>query len=150
MVTDVVGKVNLKLRGTPQSKPILVHVNRVKHLKQSDFHDQFDSKQRDNMDDEGHISSAEEEPRQRKAAAGPRRRTLQPALPPSASRPTRFTLVREQRQPAGEFRQFIQDAASDSSDFRTADESPSDSPTERPRSRQDSGCLLYTSPSPRD
>ena len=42
-VTDVVGKVNLKLRATPQSKPILVHVNRVKHLQQSDFHKQFDS-----------------------------------------------------------------------------------------------------------
>ena len=42
-VTDVVGKVNLKLRATPQSTPILVHVNRVKHLKQSDFHEQFDS-----------------------------------------------------------------------------------------------------------
>ena len=27
-VTDVVGKVSLKLRATPQSKPILVHVNR--------------------------------------------------------------------------------------------------------------------------
>ena len=26
-VTDVVGKVNLKLRATPQSKPIFVHVN---------------------------------------------------------------------------------------------------------------------------
>ena len=34
-VADVVGKVNLKLRATPQSKPILVHVNRVKHLKQA-------------------------------------------------------------------------------------------------------------------
>ena len=39
-VTDIVGKVNLKLRATPQSKPILVHVNRVKHLQQSDFHEQ--------------------------------------------------------------------------------------------------------------
>ena len=34
-VTDVVGNVNLKLRATPQSKPILVHVNWVKHLKQN-------------------------------------------------------------------------------------------------------------------
>ena len=61
-VSDVVGKVNLKLRATPQSKPILVHVNRVKHLKQSDFHEQFDSRRRDNTDDEGHISLAEEQP----------------------------------------------------------------------------------------
>ena len=74
-VTDVMGKVNQKLRATPQSRPILVHINRVKHLKQSDFHNQFDSKQRDNRDDEGHISSAEEEPRQRKASAGPQRQT---------------------------------------------------------------------------
>ena len=51
----------------------------------------------------------------------------------------RFTLVREQRQPAGEFRQYIQDARSDSSDFRTADESPSDSVQESARPRQDSG-----------
>ena len=43
-VTDVVGKVNLKLRATPQSKPILVHVDRVKHLRQEDFHRHFDSK----------------------------------------------------------------------------------------------------------
>ena len=56
----MVGKVNLKLRATPQSKPILVHVNRVKHLKQSDYHEQFDSKRREQTDDEGHISSAEE------------------------------------------------------------------------------------------
>ena len=43
-VTDVVGKVNLKLWATPQSKPILVHVNRVKHLKQSGFHELFNSR----------------------------------------------------------------------------------------------------------
>ena len=55
-----------------------------------------------------------------------------------SSRPTRFTLVQEQRQPAGEFRQYIQDAASDSSDFRTTEKSPSDSPTEGARPRQDS------------
>ena len=91
-VMDVVGKVNLKLRATPQSKPILVHVNRVKHLKQSDFHDQFESK-RGNTDDEGHISSAEGEPRQRKASSGPRRRTPRPALPPNTSRPTRLSLI---------------------------------------------------------
>ena len=54
-------------------------------------------------------------------------------------KPTRFTLVREQRQPAGEFHQYIQDAQSDSSDFRTADESPSDSTPETTRPRQDSG-----------
>ena len=50
---DVVGNVNLILRATPQSKPILVHINRVKHLKQSDFHVQFDSKRRENSDEGG-------------------------------------------------------------------------------------------------
>ena len=59
--------------------------------------------------------------------------------PSTAPKPTKFTLLREQCQPAGEFRQYIQDAASDSSDFRTADESPSDSPAEAARPRQDSG-----------
>ena len=58
---------------------------------------------------------------------------------PSSPRPTRFTLVREQCQPAGEFQQYIQDAQSDSFDFRTADESPSDSMPESARPRQDSG-----------
>ena len=140
-VTDVVGKVNLKLRATPQSKPILVHVNRVKHLKQSDFHEQFDSKRREQTSDEGHNSSAEEQPqpRRRSPTRARRRRSPRPARSPStATKPTKFTLLREQRQPAGEFRQYIQDAASDSSDFRTADESPSDSPAEAARPRQDS------------
>ena len=59
-MTDVVGKVNLKLRATPQSKPILVHVNRVKHLQQSDYHDHFDSKRREQSEEEAHMSSAEE------------------------------------------------------------------------------------------
>ena len=138
-VTDVVGKVNLKLRATPQSKPILVHVNRVKHLQQSDYHEQFDSKRRDQSEDEAHMSSAEEnEPRRR---SPPRQRRTRPSQPRSSTspKPTRFTLVREQRQPAGEFRQYIQDAQSDSSDFRTADESPSDSVQESARPRQDSG-----------
>ena len=31
-VTDVIGKVNNELRATPQSEPILVHVNWVKHV----------------------------------------------------------------------------------------------------------------------
>ena len=47
-------------------------------------------------------------------------------------------MVREQRQPAGEFQQYIQDAQSESSNFRTADESPSDSMPESARPRQDS------------
>ena len=125
-VADVVGKVNLKLRATPLSKPILVHVNRVKHLKQADYHEHFDSKRRDQTDDEGQISSAEEntQPRRRSPPRQKRARSTQPANP-SSPRATRFTLVREQRQPAGEFQQYIQDAQSDS-------------------------CLLYTSPSPRD
>ena len=137
-VTDVVGKVNLKLRATPQSKPILVHVNRVKHLQQSDFHEQFDSKRRDHSEDEARMSSAEEnEPRRR---SPPRQKRPKPAQARNSTspKPTRFTLVMEQRQPAGEFHHYIQDAQSDSSDFRTADESPSDSTPESARPRQDS------------
>ena len=105
MVTDVMGKVNLKLRAAPQSKPILVHVNWVKHLKQLDFHEQFDSKQRqDNSEEEGRNSSPEEEQCQCRAPSRTPRQTTRPATPPS--KPTRFTLVRVQRQPAGEFREF--------------------------------------------
>ena len=138
-VTDVLGKVNLKLRATLQSKPILVHINRVKHLQQSDYHEQFDSKRRDQSEDEARMSSAEEnEPRRR---SPPRQKRPKPAQARSSTspKPTRFTLVREQRQPAGEFQQYIQDAQSDSSDFRTADKSPSDNVPESARPRQDSG-----------
>ena len=57
-VTDIVGKVNLKLREAPQSKPIFVHINRVKHLKQSDFPEQFDFRRRQrNSEDKGCQSS---------------------------------------------------------------------------------------------
>ena len=71
----------------------------------------------------------------------PRQKRPKPAQARSSTspKPTRFTLVREQRQPAGEFHQYIQDAQSDSSDFRTADESPSDNVPESARPRQDSG-----------
>ena len=101
--------------------------------------DHFDSKRRDQMEDEGQISSAEEnEPRRRSPPRQKRARSTRPPNP-SSPRPTRFTLVREQRQPAGEFHQYIQDAQSDSSDFRTTDESPSDSTPESARPRQDSG-----------
>ena len=56
---------NLKLRATPQSKPILVHVNRVKHLKQSDYHDHFDFNKKalaDKTVASGNSSSDEEGP----------------------------------------------------------------------------------------
>jgi len=85
------------------------------------------------------MSSAEEnEPRRR---SPPRQKRPKPAQARNSTspKPTRFTLVREQRQPAGEFHHYIQDAQSDSSDFRTADESPSDSVPESARPRQDSG-----------
>ena len=85
------------------------------------------------------MSSAEEnEPRRRSPQRNKRTRPAQPRTATSP-KPTRFTLVREQRQPAGEFQQYIQDAQSDSSDFRTADESPSDGVQEASRPRQDSG-----------
>ena len=70
-------------------------------------------------------SSADEEGPQRDAQPANRE-------PPNSSRnkgrptvsPTKFSLVREQRQPAGEFREFIDYHASSGSDFLTAEESP--------------------------
>ena len=46
-VVAVVGPVNLKLRLTPTSKPILVHVNRVKHLTEKERQTWQDSKPRE-------------------------------------------------------------------------------------------------------
>ena len=85
------------------------------------------------------MSSAEEnEPRRRSPQRSNRARPARPRTTTSP-KPTRFTLVREQRQPAGEFRQYIQGAQSESSDFMTADESPSDGVQEAAGPRQDSG-----------
>ena len=70
-------------------------------------------------------SSADEEGPQRDAQTANRK-------PPYSSRskarptvsPTKFSLVREQRQLAGEFREFIDYHASSGSNFLTAEESP--------------------------
>ena len=46
-VVAIVGPVNLKLRLTPTSKPILVHVNRVKHLTEQERQSWHDTKRRE-------------------------------------------------------------------------------------------------------
>ena len=127
MERDVIGKVNLKLRATPQSKPILVHVNRVKHLKQSDYHDHFDSKKKplaDKTVPSGNSSSDEEGPQRDTRPAKPKARVTKANKQRTTPSPTKFSLVREQRQPAGEFREFIDYNATSGSDFLTAEESP--------------------------
>ena len=133
-VTDIIGKVNLKLRATPQSKPILVHVNRVKHLKQSDYHEQFDSKRRtleEKSGASGTSSSDEEGPQRDARPAKPRARVARPSKQRATASPTKFTLVREQRQPAGELSEFINYNATSGSDFLTAEESPNESTPEQ-------------------
>ena len=121
-----------RLRATPQSKPILVHVNRVKHLQQSDYHDCFDSKKKPPVEKTASSSSSDEEGPQKDARpdarpAKPRPRGFRANKKRSTPSPTKFSLVREQRQPAGEFREFIEYNATSGSDFLTAEESPIES-----------------------
>ena len=125
-VTDVVGKVNLKLRATPQSKPILVHVDRVKHLRQEDFHRHFDSK----VPKPDSPSSAEEETNPPEPARRPRQLKRKKRTPRAGTPPQEYQLIREQRLLAGEFREYI---VTDNSDYLTADESPTPSEGEAPQ-----------------
>ena len=75
-VVAVVGLVNLKLRLTPTSKPILVHVNRVKHLTEKERQTWQDS---------------------RKDAQEPHAPT-EPSPPTSPERPPRHTARRAPRK----------------------------------------------------
>jgi len=100
-VTDIVGKVNLKLRASPQSKPILVHVNRVRHLKDSEKQRYLDSKlpPKNSSSDSDEVSAASSRP-------GPSRRkeSYRPGETHTKKKSKEaFSYVREQRQPEGEF-----------------------------------------------
>ena len=42
-MTKLVGPVNVQLQAAPSSKPIIVHINKVKHLSRDDFQEYVDS-----------------------------------------------------------------------------------------------------------
>ena len=60
-VTKVLGKVNLRLQKTPQSKPILVHVDRVKLLTEKKLEKLLDSKAQPEPESEEEAENQEEE-----------------------------------------------------------------------------------------
>ena len=72
----------------------------------------------------GTSSTDEEGPQRDARPAKPRARVARTSRQRTTPSPTKFSLVREQRQPAGEFREFIDYNATSGSDFLTAEESP--------------------------
>ena len=103
-----------------------MHVDRVKHLRQEDFHRHFDSK----APKPDSPSSAEEETNRSEPSRRPRQLKRRKNTPRAGTPPQEYQLVREQRLPAGEFREYI---VTDHSDHLTADESPTPSEGEAPQ-----------------
>ena len=112
-VTKLVGPVNVQLQATPSSKPILVHINRVKHLSPDDFQEYLDSAR-----PKEEASSSKDEPPPTHSLPRARPSKPQRATVHQARRGTPYSLVPGS---SWEFQDYIMEVGPQS-DFNTTTE----------------------------